>query len=71
MDPALRRGHAETLLGEADRFDRVLIPASTASRAFFTRVFSSERTARFRCRRRSFERFRLIWLLMFATWFLT
>ncbi len=34
--------------------------------AFLTRVLSSERTPWLRSRRRSFERFRLIWLLMFA-----
>ena len=42
-------------------------PASmAAARRRFTRVFSSERTALLRRRRRSFWRFRLIWLLMFA-----
>src|SRR6476619_1862003 len=41
-------------------------PVSIAVAAVFTRVFSSERTPWLRRRRRSFERFRLIWLLMFA-----
>src|SRR6476659_10879796 len=41
-------------------------PLSRAVDAVFTRVFSSERTPWLRSRRRSFERFRLIWLLMFA-----
>src|SRR3954449_10334518 len=35
--------------------------------AFFTRVFTSERTALLRTRRFSFWALRLIWLLMFAT----
>src|SRR3954471_15241711 len=38
-----------------------------AVRAFFTRVFTSERTALLRTRRFSFWALRLIWLLMFAT----
>ena len=41
-------------------------PASIAVVAVLVRVFSSERTPWLRRRRFSFERFRLIWLLMFA-----
>src|SRR5437660_4942598 len=41
-------------------------PPSIAVVAVFTRVLSSERTPWLRNRRRSFERFRLIWLLMLA-----
>src|SRR5205085_9546374 len=41
-------------------------PESAACAARLTRVLTSERTALFRRRRRSFWRLRLIWLLMFA-----
>ena len=41
-------------------------PVSMAVRADFTRVLSSDRTPWLRRRRRSLERLRLIWLLMFA-----
>src|SRR3954453_23766298 len=41
-------------------------PVSAARTARLTRVLTSERTALFFWRRRSFWRFLLIWLLMFA-----
>src|SRR4051795_4292454 len=41
-------------------------PLSIAAVATLVRVLSSERTAWLRTWRRSFDRFRLIWLLMFA-----